>query len=79
MAENDKSVLLNRGKEIGLTNEQYKDILLNQLEIWEDILEMVEVAGVIGIQDKVKEQIAEVKEKLQLLISNQLGTGSMEA
>lgn len=65
MAKCDDSYLLNGGDSVGMTNEQYKGMLLDQLEIWEDILEMAKDAGNTEIQKKVEKQIAKTNEKLK--------------
>ena len=65
MAKRDDSYLLDGGDSVGMTNEQYKGMLLDQLEIWEDILEMAKDAGNTEIQKKVEKQIAKTNEKLK--------------
>lgn len=65
MAKRDDSYLPDGGDSVGMTNEQYKGMLLDQLEIWEDILEMAKDAGNTEIQKKVEKQIAKTNEKLK--------------
>ncbi len=65
MAERNNSGLLNGGEEMGMTDNQYKGMLLDQLEIWERILSMAKVAGNTDIQVEVEKQIAKINEKLK--------------
>lgn len=65
MAKCDESCLLNGGDCVGMTDGQYKGILLDQLEIWQEILEMAVKAGNTEIQKKVEKQIEKTNEKLK--------------
>lgn len=65
MAGCDYSCLLNGGDPVGMTNEQYKGMLLDQLEIWEELLDLAVKAGNTEIQKKVEKQIAKTNEKLK--------------
>ena len=65
MAGCNDSVLLNRGEEMGMTDNQYKGMLLDQLEVWERILDMAKTAGNTNIQIEVEKQIAKINEKLK--------------
>lgn len=65
MAKYDESNLLNGGEEMGMTDNQYKGMLLDQLEIWERILKMAKAAGNSDIQEEVENQIAKTNEKLK--------------
>lgn len=65
MAGCDYSCLLNGGDPVGMTNEQYKGMLLDQLEVWERILDMAKTAGNTNIQVEVEKQIAKINEKLK--------------
>ena len=65
MAERNNSYFLNGGEEMGMTDNQYKGMLLDQLEVWERILSMAKVAGNIDIQGEVEKQIAKINEKLK--------------
>ena len=65
MSACDYSCLLNGGEEMGMTNEQYKGMLLDQLEDWEEILDMAKTAGNTEIQKKVEKQIPKINEKLK--------------
>ena len=64
MAANTSN-LLNGGEEMGMTDNQYKGMLLDQLEIWERILSMAKDAGNTDIQVEVEKQIAKINEKLK--------------
>lgn len=61
----NESCLLNGGDCVGMTDNQYKGMLLDQLEIWQEILELAVKAGNTEIQEKVKKQIAKTNEKLK--------------
>ncbi len=65
MAERNNSALLNGGEEMGMTNEQYKGILLDQLEVWQETLELAIEAGATKVQKKAEQQIAKINEKLK--------------
>ena len=65
MAGCDYSCLLNGGEEMGMTDNQYKGMLLDQLEVWERILDMAKTAGNTNIQSEVEKQIAKINEKLK--------------
>lgn len=65
MAARDDAYLLNRGEEMGMTDSQYKGMLLDQLEIWQEILDLAIKAGNAEIQKKVEKQIANINEKLK--------------
>lgn len=57
--------LLNGGEEMGMTNEQYKGMLLDELEDWEEVLELAVKSGNAEIQKKAEKQIAKINEKLK--------------
>lgn len=59
------SDLLDGGEEMGMTDNQYEGMLLDQLEIWERILSMAKDAGNTEIQAEVEKQIAKTNEKLK--------------
>ncbi len=65
MAGCDYSCLPNGGDPVGMTDNQYKGMLLDQLEVWERILEMAKTAGNTNIQVEVEKQIAKINEKLK--------------
>ncbi len=65
MTERDQSDLPNGGEEMGMTDNQYKGMLLDQLEIWERILDMAKAANNTDIQVEVERQIAKINEKLK--------------
>ncbi len=65
MAERNDSLLLNGGDSVGMTDNQYKGMLLDQLEIWQRILDMAIKAGNTEIQKEVEIQIAKINEKLK--------------
>ena len=50
---------------VGMTDSQYKGMLLDQLEDWQEILELAEEAGNTDIQAKAEKQIAKINEKLK--------------
>ncbi len=61
----DNSYLLNGGDSMGMTDNQYKGMLLDQLEVWERILDMAKAANNTNIQVEVEKQIAKINEKLK--------------
>lgn len=50
---------------MGMTNEQYKGVLLDQLADLQRILKLVVKAGNTEAQDEVESQIAKINEKLK--------------
>ena len=65
-AERNESHLLNGGDDpMGMTDNQYKGMLLDQLEDWQEILDLAIEAGNTEIQKKVEKQIAKINEKLK--------------
>lgn len=64
-ANNLNSYFPNGGDDMGMTDNQYKGMLLDQLEIWQEILEMAIKAGNTEIQEKVEKQIEKTNEKLK--------------
>lgn len=52
-------------EEMGMTNEQYKGILLDELEDWQEVLELAEEAGNEKVIKKAEKQIKKINEKLK--------------
>lgn len=55
-------------EETGMTNAQYKGLLLDQLEDWEDVLAMAKESGNTKnekIIEKATKQTAKINEKLR--------------
>lgn len=65
MANRSNSAFLNGGEEMGMTNEQYKGILLDQLEVWQETLELAIEAEDTKVQKKAEQQIAKIRKKLE--------------
>ncbi len=65
MAERNNSRLLDGGDSVGMTDNQYKGMLLDQLEDWQEILDLAVEAGNAEIQKKVEKQIMKINEKLK--------------
>lgn len=65
MANRNNHALLNGGDEMGMTNEQYKGFLLDQLEVWQETLELAIEAEDIKVQKKAEQQIAKIQKKLE--------------
>lgn len=65
MAERDNLRLLNGGEEMGMTNEQYKGFLLNQLKSLKEILVLVTEAGNTEAQKKVELEIETLNDMLK--------------
>ena len=65
MAGCDNSRLPDGGESVGMTDNQYKGMLLDQLEDWQEILDLAVEAGIAEIQKKAEKQIAKINEKLK--------------
>ena len=66
MMESNESRLLNGGEDsMGMTDNQYKGMLLDELEDWQEVLDLAVKAGNTEIQKKVEKQIAKINEKLK--------------
>ena len=65
MAERNNSHLLDGGDSVGMTDNQYKGMLLDQLEDWQEVLDLAIKAGNTEIQEKVEKQIRKINEKLK--------------
>lgn len=65
MADRNNSVLLNGGEEMGMTDSQYKGMLMDQLADLQRILDLAIKAGNADIQKEVENQIEKVNEKLK--------------
>lgn len=65
MSSCDYSCLQDGGDPMGMTDNQYKGMLLDQLEVWQRILDMAVEAGNSEIQKEVEKQIAKTNEKLK--------------
>lgn len=61
----DYSCLPNGGDPVGMTDNQYKGMLLDQLEVWQRILDMAIEAGNSEIRKEVEKQIAKTNKKLK--------------
>ena len=66
MAERNDSHLLDGGDSVGMTDNQYKGMLLDQLEDWQEILDLAIAAGNTEIQKNLEDQ-----RKAEILISTQ--------
>lgn len=51
--------------EMGMTNEQYKGILLDELDNWQEVLELAENAHDDAVIKKAQKQIDKINEKLK--------------
>lgn len=51
--------------EMGMTNEQYKGMLLDELEDWQEVLELAREEKNDKIACKAEKQIAKINEKLK--------------
>lgn len=65
MAERTNSHLSDGGDSVGMTDNQYKGMLLDQLEDWQEILDLAVEAGIAEIRKKAEKQIAKINEKLK--------------
>lgn len=52
-------------EEMGMTNEQYKGMLLDELEDWQEVKELAEEEGNEKIVKKAEKQIQKINEKLK--------------
>ena len=50
---------------MGMTNEQYKGLLLDDLEDWEEVLELAKEENNIKVIAKAEKQIKKINEKLK--------------
>lgn len=65
MVERNNSDLLNGGEEMGMTDSQYKGMLLDQQRDWKEVLDMAIKAGNTEIKKKAEEMIENINEKLK--------------
>ena len=65
MAGCDNSRLPDGGESVGMTDNQYKGMLLDQLEDCHEILDLAIEAANTEIQKKAEKQIAKINEKLK--------------
>ena len=49
----------------GMTNAQYKGMLLDELENWQEVLEIAKADGSELIVKKAEKQVAKINEKLK--------------
>lgn len=52
-------------EDMGMTNEQYKGFLLDDLEDWEEVLELAKEANDQKVIAKAEKQIKKINEKLK--------------
>ena len=52
-------------EEMGMTNEQYKGMLLDELEDWQEVLELAKEENNQRVILKAEKQIAKINEKLK--------------
>ena len=52
-------------EEMGMTNEQYKGILSDELQEWRDLFELAKEAADKKVIVKAEKQIAKINEKLK--------------
>ena len=55
-------------EEMGMTNEQYKGMLLEDLENWEEVLEIAKEENSQRTIQKAEKQIKKINEKLKFSI-----------
>ena len=68
--EGNRLIIADRQKgekmeDMGMTNEQYKGFLIDQLEDWEEVLELAEQSNDEKVIKKAKKQIKKINEKLK--------------
>ena len=52
-------------EEVGMTNEQYKGMLLDEIEDWEEVLTLAKVFNNKKIMAKARKQIEKINRKLE--------------
>ncbi len=52
-------------EEMGMTNEQYKGMLLDELEDWNEVLEFAKESGDEKVIRKAEKQIKKINEKMK--------------
>lgn len=65
MSNCDYSCLLNGGEEMGMTDNQYKGFLLNQLKSWKRILALAIESGNTKIQEETEIEIETLNDMLK--------------
>ena len=65
MAEYNNSHLPDGDDDMGMTDSQYKGMLMDQLQVWKRILAMAIAAKNSDIQEEVEKQIEVINEKLK--------------
>ena len=65
MAKNDNSRLSNGGEEIGMTDAQYKGMLLDQQRVWLEVLDLVKHEEYAKAIEKVEQELVVINEKLK--------------
>lgn len=65
MTEHNDSSLLKGGDSVGMTDSQYKGMLLDQLRDWKEVLRLAMEAENTEIQKKAEELIENINEKLK--------------
>lgn len=52
-------------EEMGMTDNQYKGFLLNELEDWEEVLEKAKEENAVNTAKKAEKQIEKIKKMLE--------------
>ena len=52
-------------EEVGMTNEKYKGLLLDELEDWQEVLELAKEENNEKVMKKAQKQIAKINEKMK--------------
>lgn len=50
---------------MGMTNEQYKGMLLDELEDWQEVFELAKKENSVEVMKKAEKQIGKINEKLK--------------
>ena len=50
---------------MGVTNEQYKDMLSDELEDWQEVLKLAKAENADQVIEKAEQQIAKINEKMK--------------
>jgi len=68
MAERNDYSLLNGGDSMGMSDSQYKGMLLDQLEGWQRVLKLAEIKpeDIAAVREEAKMQIAKIHKKLEI-------------
>lgn len=65
MADTNNAQLPDGGEEMGMTDAQYKGMLLDQQRVWQEVLELMEEEAYAIATEKIEQELAVINEKLK--------------